>query len=69
MSPSFPFQDLVYKIVPSLESEEYKRERNFYADRGLPCPKDQIQEETEDLKKEEQEQMTPDANTNMDYHR
>ena len=33
-------QDLVFKIVPDLEDGEYKRERKFYSDRGLPCPKD-----------------------------
>ena len=65
-------QDLVYKIVPELEKGEFDRERKFYADRGLPCPKDQIAEESEDAKKEEQlkeEKMKPDANTNMDFHR
>ena len=25
--------------VPSLEKDEYKRERDFYAERGMPCPK------------------------------
>ncbi len=64
-----PFQ--VYKIVPGLEKDEYERERKFYADRGLPCPKDQMAEESEEQKKAEEEeaQRTPDANTNMDFHR
>jgi len=62
-------QDLVLKIVPSLEKCEYDRERSFYAERGLPCPKDQMAEESEDKKREEEEQRTPDANTNMDFHR
>eukprot|EP00095_Tigriopus_kingsejongensis_P009265 snap_masked-scaffold361_size196684-processed-gene-0.0 protein:Tk09265 transcript:snap_masked-scaffold361_size196684-processed-gene-0.0-mRNA-1 annotation:"polycomb group ring finger protein 3" len=61
-------QDLVYKIVPGLEAAEFAKERAFYAERGLPCPKDQMAEECEEQKKEE-EQMTPDANTNMDFHR
>jgi len=60
-------QDLVYKIVPELEKDEFDRERKFYADRGLPCPKDQIAEESEEAAKEDK--MTPDANTNMDFHR
>ena len=64
-------QDLVYKIVPDLEKGEYDRERKFYADRGLPCPKDQLAEENEEAKNEaeEEESRTPDANTNMDFHR
>lgn len=57
----------MYKIVPELEKEEFDRERKFYADRGLPCPKDQIAEESEEADKEEK--MTPDENTNMDFHR
>ena len=57
----------MYKIVPNLEKGEYERERKFYADRGLPCPKDQIAEESEEAAKEDK--MTPDANTNMDFHR
>merc|ERR1712066_205335 len=60
-------QDLVYKIVPDLEKDEYDSERKFYANRGLPCPKDQIAEESEEAAKEDK--MTPDANTNMDFHR
>ena len=66
-------QDLVYKIVPGLEQDEHDRERKFYADRGLPCPKDQVQDEEEDEEQEEDEakgdDKTPDAETNMDYHR
>ena len=52
--------------MPDLETNEYNRERDFYRDRGLPCPKDQVVEQEEDNKEEE---MTPDANTNMDFHR
>lgn len=64
-------QDLVYKIVPDLEAGEYKRERKFYAERGLPCPKDQaLEQESEEKRAAEAEAaMTPDANTNMDFHR
>lgn len=52
--------------MPGLEQNEYDRERDFYRDRGLPCPKDQVVEPEEDSKDGE---MTPDANTNMDFHR
>ena len=66
-------QDLVYKIVPGLEQDEHDRERKFYADRGLPCPKDQAPEEDEEDEDEENESKadngTPDTETNMDYHR
>jgi polycomb group RING finger protein 3 len=63
-------QDLVYKIVPSLEKDEYNRERKFYQDRGLPCPKDQaLEEEKDDAAEAEAESKTPDTNTNMDFHR
>uniref|UniRef100_A0A1B6CER0 RING-type domain-containing protein n=1 Tax=Clastoptera arizonana TaxID=38151 RepID=A0A1B6CER0_9HEMI len=33
-------QDIVYKLVPNLQENEIKRERDFYRSRGLPCPKD-----------------------------
>ncbi|CAH2095754.1 unnamed protein product [Euphydryas editha] len=33
-------QDIVYKLVPDLQDNELKRERDFYRARGLPCPKD-----------------------------
>jgi len=63
-------QDIVYKLVPNLEEDEYKRERDFYSEKGLPCPKDQEAEEEKDEKqKKEEEDQTPDANTNMDMHR
>eukprot|EP00096_Caligus_rogercresseyi_P006276 TRINITY_DN2260_c0_g1_i1.p1 TRINITY_DN2260_c0_g1~~TRINITY_DN2260_c0_g1_i1.p1 ORF type:complete len:161 (-),score=69.87 TRINITY_DN2260_c0_g1_i1:245-727(-) len=62
-------QDLVYKIVPNLEKDEYERERSFYAERGLPCPKDQQQEEgkKEDCPGEEEEATGDEAS--RDYHR
>merc|ERR1711971_483075 len=63
-------EDLVYKIVPELEKEEYDRERKFYRERGLPCPKDQALEEEKEQEVEHNEvSNTPDANTNMDFHR
>jgi len=63
-------QDIVYKLVPHLESNEYKRERDFYAEKGVPCPKDleAENEKNEKMKKEEEEQA-PDPNHNTDYHR
>ncbi|CAG2181235.1 unnamed protein product, partial [Oppiella nova] len=32
-------QDIVYKLVPNLQQNETKRERDFYRRRGLPYPK------------------------------
>ncbi|XP_040354560.2 polycomb group RING finger protein 3 isoform X3 [Ixodes scapularis] len=32
-------QDIVYKLVPNLQYNEIKRERDFYRRKGLPCPK------------------------------
>ena len=41
-----------------------------YSERGLPCPKDQaLEEEKEKEEEENNEANTPDANTNMDFHR
>merc|ERR1711864_40539 len=63
-------QDIVYKLVPDLEPAEYKRERDFYSERGLPCPKDLEEETAQDAaQKAEEEDETPDTNTNMDFHR
>uniref|UniRef100_A0A8D8YQX6 Polycomb group RING finger protein 3 n=1 Tax=Cacopsylla melanoneura TaxID=428564 RepID=A0A8D8YQX6_9HEMI len=53
-------QDLVYKLVPNLQSNEMKREREFYRIRGLPCPKD--------LLLEDEEEENQDS-ANSDYHR
>jgi len=33
-------QDIVQKLVPNLQENELKRERDFYRARGLTCPKD-----------------------------
>jgi len=33
-------QDIVYKLVPNLQENELRRERDFYRLRGLSCPKD-----------------------------
>lgn len=70
-------QDIVYKLVPELETDEYKRERDFYKDKGVPCPKDVEVEEKEEREKEkekegevkgEQGEAEHDEN-NPDYHR
>ena len=57
--------------MPDLAVDEFKRERKFYSERGLPCPKDQaLEQESEEKRAAEAEAaMTPDANTNMDFHR
>merc|ERR1712038_145101 len=59
-------QDIVYKLVPNLEDAEYKREREFYEERGLPCPKD-MEAETEKEKEEKEE--TEAGVGGGDYHR
>ena len=43
----------------------YTRERKFYSDRGLPCPKDQALEEENDKKEEEHEPNTPGENIRL----
>lgn len=35
-------QDIVYKLVPDLQDNEMKREKNFYLNRGITCPKDML---------------------------
>jgi len=58
-------QDIVYKLVPNLQDNEIKREREFYRMRGLPCPKD-IPPNAGEL---EEEKSTPDQHAESDYHR
>merc|ERR1719422_1589518 len=53
-------QDIVYKLVPGLEQSEYKREREFYEERGLPCPKD-MEAETEKEAEQEDKEDSPEA--------
>ncbi|KAI8437398.1 hypothetical protein MSG28_011729 [Choristoneura fumiferana] len=57
-------QDIVYKLVPDLQDNELKRERDFYRVRGLPCPKDAALATDKSGTGEEPEQ--PD---NTDSHR
>ena len=63
------------QLVPGLEESEYKREREFYEERGLPCPKD-MEAETEKEAEEEQEEEEEEAGEtgasqehSQDYHR
>jgi len=63
-------QDIVYKLVPSLEKDEYRRERDFYAERGMPCPKDLEEEASpEGEAKEAKAETTPEPGSTMDFHR
>merc|ERR1719410_1217012 len=58
-------QDIVYKLVPGLEQSEYKREREFYDERGLPCPKDmEAETEKDDIEMEDKEE-TPEAENTL----
>lgn len=62
-------QDIVYKLVPSLGKDEYKRERDFYAERGMPCPKDLEEESPEDGEKSQEEEKPVEPGSTLDYHR
>ena len=65
---------LCVQLVPGLEDSEYKREREFYDERGLPCPKD-MEAETEKEAEEEQDEEDNDeageagTSQEQDYHR
>ncbi|XP_020288413.1 polycomb group RING finger protein 3 [Pseudomyrmex gracilis] len=58
-------QDIVYKLVPDLQENEIRREREFYRARGLPCPKDILPNAGE----VEEEKANADAHAESDYHR
>jgi polycomb group RING finger protein 3 len=58
-------QDIVYKLVPDLQDNEIKRERDFYRVRGLPCPKD-IPPNAGEM---EEERPPLDQHAESDYHR
>lgn len=56
-------QDIVYKLVPNLQENEMKREREFYKSRGLPCPKDAL------VPSGDAEEEKPTAQADNDFHR
>jgi len=58
-------QDIVYKLVPNLQEDELKREREFYKARGLPCPRDN-QPGSNQI---EIEKTVDDKHAEVDYHR
>ena len=53
--------------MPGLEENEHKREREFYRDRGLSCPKDHIRWQEDNSKAGGE--MIPDANMKMETRR
>ncbi|XP_055913291.1 polycomb group RING finger protein 3 [Eupeodes corollae] len=56
-------QDIVYKLVPNLQEDETRRERDFYKSRNMQCPKDQPQNHDDDNEK------VNEAHAESDYHR
>jgi len=64
-------QDIVYKLVPDLETDEYTREREFYKDKGIPCPKDvEVEEKALEAEAANTEDGQEEAqHTDADYHR
>ncbi|KAK8749204.1 hypothetical protein OTU49_015729, partial [Cherax quadricarinatus] len=56
-------QDIVCKLVPLLQEDELKREREFYRARGEVCPKDLPQANEEELQQDDK------AVNDTDYHR
>lgn len=58
-------QDIVYKLVPELQENEIKREREFYRARGLPCPKDVLPNAGE----ADEEKAVADPHAASDNHR
>jgi polycomb group RING finger protein 3 len=64
-------QDIVYKLVPNLQQNEMKREREFYRRRGLPYPKANATPTNEkDVFKFQSDTSNAHKNEeNSDYHR
>ncbi|XP_031637425.1 polycomb group RING finger protein 3 [Contarinia nasturtii] len=58
-------QDIVYKLVPNLQGDEMKREREFYKSRNLPNPKDQPQNIEDDAF----DRLNENTHVESDYHR
>ncbi|GAB6031422.1 Polycomb group RING finger protein 3 [Chamberlinius hualienensis] len=61
-------QDIVLKIVPNLQEDEYRRERDFYRVRGLPFPKVAPGMVIDD-KGGEKNAASSSKDEDMDYHR
>lgn len=64
----------MFQLVPGLEDSEFKREREFYEERGLPCPKDMEPEpgkedEEGERHDEEEENKETEKESEADYHR
>ncbi|CAD7082380.1 unnamed protein product [Hermetia illucens] len=57
-------QDIVYKLVPNLQGNEMRREREFYKARNMPCPKDLPQNHDVD-----DNDKANEAHAESDYHR
>ncbi|RWS07305.1 Locus-specific chromosome binding protein-like protein [Dinothrombium tinctorium] len=61
-------QDIVYKLVPNLQQNEMKREREFYRKRSLPYPKaNNPTNNDKDVYKFQNDSINKEENT--DYHR
>ncbi|KAF4528638.1 hypothetical protein B566_EDAN012786 [Ephemera danica] len=58
-------QDIVFKLVPGLQDDEIRREREFYRARGLPCPRDVPLAGAEP----EDDKSAVDQHAEADYHR
>ncbi|XP_023227698.1 polycomb group RING finger protein 3 [Centruroides vittatus] len=59
-------QDIVYKLVPNLQTNEIKREKEFYRRRGLPYPKATPSGVNE---KETSSQASSSKEDDSDYHK
>jgi len=57
-------QDLVNKIVPNLEENEYKRELKYCKDKGIPCPREQpSRKEEHGTEEKPKEEVKVETNT------
>ena len=65
-----PVFQSIYLFFIRYLSNYLSRERDFYAEKGVPCPKDvEAETEKDERMKKEEENQAPDTNTNSDYHR
>lgn len=58
-------QDIVYKLVPSLQEKEHKRMQEFYKKRGLPMPSSAVNDESSESGKSRNQ----DPSEEEDLHR